>query len=276
VPATEAHLYSERIMIERILIATCLTLLAAVAGFADSRVQPLLLRMPPIVGTVSMLAVAASAVALLWGTQREAVAAALPRHGASARVVVWASLCAAGTSAAWRVWVPVSDAGDVVRNLASPWSIVSAAIVAPVVAPVLEEWLLRGFVLPRLAARLNGRASVLFTALAFALARGDLPDAVPQMIGGVMLGAIMLRTGRLWLAVTVHGVINLSGPVWGFAFRLELPGRLGLVFPVACLLVAAVAAVELRRVLIDTRWRILPRSASRVAPPATWGLDLTG
>jgi membrane protease YdiL (CAAX protease family) len=179
-------------------------------------------------------------------------------------------------SAAWRVWVPTIDAGDLSKIPVSPWSIPGTVIAVLVVAPVLEEWLLRGLLLPRLAARLSGPASVLLITLAFALARGEMSHAVPQAIGGILLGAIMLYTGRLWLSIAAHGVMNLSGPLWDLAFQLELPARLGVVFPAASLLLAAIALVELRRILVGTRWRILPRSASRVAPPATWGLDLTG
>jgi len=82
--------------------------------------------------------------------------------------------------------------------------------IAVLVAPLLEEMVFRGFLLPAVIGR-TGRvgAVVLSSALFGLLHAADHPFyAGPIFMLGLLLGWLYLRTGRLWVAVGCHGTFN--------------------------------------------------------------------
>lgn len=76
---------------------------------------------------------------------------------------------------------------------------------AVLLAPLLEELLIRGLLLLPLARRLGGPAAVGITALVFGLLHLGDPQSVPPL---VLLGAVLawlrLRSGSLWPPVLLH------------------------------------------------------------------------
>lgn len=139
-----------------------------------------------------------------------------------------------GTMAAVNGLFP-APAGDSTRLLAG--SVLSAVLVHP----LLEEWLFRRVFLARLLDLADGerpaaeivpedgaeaavpertytRAGMLFAVLTqavlFALMHSGGGSMLYGFGGGVILGVLMLRTGRLWVPVTAHMVINLRSVVW--------------------------------------------------------------
>ena len=87
---------------------------------------------------------------------------------------------------------------------------VAVLLVTSVVgAPLLEELFFRGMLQPLL-----GRRSVVLglvaTAALFGIAHGSAAPfrAIPTFLHGVVLGAVVLRTGRLRAAVAVHALNN--------------------------------------------------------------------
>jgi membrane protease YdiL (CAAX protease family) len=81
-------------------------------------------------------------------------------------------------------------------------------LTATVLAPLFEETLFRGVLLPVLAQRLGGLGAVLASAAVFALAHLSLGELVPLFVLGVGLGLLRWRTGRLAPGVFMHGFWN--------------------------------------------------------------------
>jgi membrane protease YdiL (CAAX protease family) len=250
-----------------------LMLLAILASVPVTAAQGLVAWLPPWPGLIYGTAITVVALALWIRWQRTAWNMALPREASSWRVLLMATLCSLTLGAAYHHWV-TPDLGARLEQLAdSPIRNASLVIIAFITAPLIEEALFRGFLLPQLRKAHGVTTSVLLSAIAFGFAHGDLTRVPQPAIGGLMLGAIVVCTGRLWLAAAAHSLFNLSGLVEIASVRLEVPQRLGLLYPVLCLTIAVIAALELRRLLVTTRWFIAPSPASLVAPPTTWGLD---
>ena len=79
-----------------------------------------------------------------------------------------------------------------------------------VVAPITEEVLFRGFLLPPLITQM-GRWPAIFTGgLLFGLLHGsDAPAIMPLAVLGVMLGWLRVASRSLWPALTLHMVNNI-------------------------------------------------------------------
>jgi len=81
-------------------------------------------------------------------------------------------------------------------------------LTATVLAPLFEETLFRGVLLPVLGQRLGALGAVLASAALFALAHLSLGELVPLFVLGVGLGLLRWRTGRLAPGVFMHGFWN--------------------------------------------------------------------
>ena len=82
------------------------------------------------------------------------------------------------------------------------------ALTAVVLAPLFEETIFRGALLPVLAARLGPLIGVLVSGLLFAMAHISVGELAPLTVLGVGLGMVRLRSGRLWPSVLMHGLWN--------------------------------------------------------------------
>lgn len=132
----------------------------------------------------------------------------------------------------------------VVQNLFAPpmqtdRTLAGAIVSAVLVHPILEEWLFRRVFMARLLDLADGeipapevvaenaeaapqrkytRAGMLFAVLTQAVLFALMHTGGPSMLygfgGGVVLGVLMLRTGRLWVPVAVHMAINLRSVIW--------------------------------------------------------------
>ena len=88
-----------------------------------------------------------------------------------------------------------------------PW-LYLAVVVA---APVFEELLFRGFLLPGLAAALGAVGAALLSSAAFALLhlQYDLFDMSSVFVLGLLLAAVRLKTGSTLLTIALHAATNL-------------------------------------------------------------------
>ncbi|MEM9195154.1 MAG: CPBP family intramembrane glutamic endopeptidase, partial [Myxococcota bacterium] len=77
-----------------------------------------------------------------------------------------------------------------------------------VVAPVAEELLFRGLLLPRLAVRYGAPIGLLLTSVVFGLIHLSLVTSVYAAVGGVILGFVALRTRSTIPAIVAHAAIN--------------------------------------------------------------------
>ena len=82
-----------------------------------------------------------------------------------------------------------------------------AILLAVLVAPLLEEILFRAFLQPLLVQNLSDRLGIVVTSLVFAALHGTAA-LVPIFALSLLLGAIMLRTQRLFAVWAVHATHN--------------------------------------------------------------------
>ena len=86
------------------------------------------------------------------------------------------------------------------------------AVVVSVCAPVWEEIVFRGFLLPSLTRYMSLRWSILVSALAFALAHFNAQRFLPLVFLGVVMGTVFARTRNLLPSMLLHSLWN------GFVF----------------------------------------------------------
>ena len=122
------------------------------------------------------------------------------------------------TFAGWLVNRLLGDPGgsnpllELVLTARDPLALLCFGVTAMVLAPLFEETLFRGVLLPALGRRWGGTAGVLVSALVFGLAHLSLGELLPLVVLGVGLGWLRLRSGRLGPCVLMHALWN------GFTF----------------------------------------------------------
>jgi membrane protease YdiL (CAAX protease family) len=118
-------------------------------------------------------------------------------------------------------WITDRIAGDqggsnplleLVLTTGQPLALACFALTAVLLAPLFEETLFRGVLLPVLGQRVGPGLAVLLSALIFAAAHLSLNELAPLMVLGLGLGWLRLRSGRLGSCVLVHALWN------GFTF----------------------------------------------------------
>jgi hypothetical protein len=95
------------------------------------------------------------------------------------------------------------------RDSGSLWLLVIALVVA---APLVEETVFRGFLLPGLAAsRLGTRGAILATSVGWAVLHAQYqPFYLMQIVAlGVVFGWLRWRSGTTTLTLFLHGIVNL-------------------------------------------------------------------
>lgn len=105
---------------------------------------------------------------------------------------------------------PGAGTVDAILPLLAPdfGSLVALVAVTALLAPVLEEALFRGFLLPTLTKWLPAPAAVLLTALLFAGVH-FAPRDFPQLVAlGTVLGFAQVRTRNLAVPIAIHGAWN--------------------------------------------------------------------
>jgi membrane protease YdiL (CAAX protease family) len=219
--------------------------------------------MPPVIGFTYELGIVLIAAAAWVRWQGARFTAASWRGGLSLRLITASSGCVIAISAAQHYWLKPGDVPEMV-DLAtrSLWGTASTLMLLSLSAPLLEEALFRGWMLQELRKRFGARESICVSAGAFALAHGDSSRAIGQLVGGVLLGAIVVHTGRLWLAVAAHSAANLGAAVEAIPLFTHLPQQLGLAYPLCCTMLSLLAAREVRRLLKHSAWT--PRDDSDV------------
>ena len=89
-------------------------------------------------------------------------------------------------------------------------------------APLVEEWLFRGFLLPPLQRRVGDLAAIGISGVLFGLAHLSDPYAVlPLVVLGMGLGWLRIRSGSIWPGTLVHAANNtiaLGASLMGASF----------------------------------------------------------
>jgi membrane protease YdiL (CAAX protease family) len=79
---------------------------------------------------------------------------------------------------------------------------------AVVLAPLFEETLFRGALLPAMGRRFGATAGVLISAVVFAIAHLSLGELLPLLVLGVGLGWLRWNGGKLGSCVLMHALWN--------------------------------------------------------------------
>ena len=89
-----------------------------------------------------------------------------------------------------------------------PVALACLALTALVLAPLFEETLFRGVLLPVVGRRYGGPTAVVASAAIFALAHLSLSELAPLFVLGLGLGWLRWRSGRLASCALMHGLWN--------------------------------------------------------------------
>jgi membrane protease YdiL (CAAX protease family) len=114
----------------------------------------------------------------------------------------------------WLIDAVWSDPGgsnpmlDLVLTGSEPVALACFALTAIVLAPLFEETLFRGVLLPVLGRQLGALTAVLLSAALFAAAHLSLSELLPLFVLGCGLGWLRLRSGRLSASVLMHALWN--------------------------------------------------------------------
>jgi membrane protease YdiL (CAAX protease family) len=73
---------------------------------------------------------------------------------------------------------------------------------------VVEEFLLRGVVLPAFLRKFPWWAALFCSALIFAILHGNIPQGAATLAIGFLLGIIVMRSGSLWISMIAHATHN--------------------------------------------------------------------
>jgi len=97
---------------------------------------------------------------------------------------------------------------ELVLQGSDPWALACFAVTAVVVAPLFEEILFRGVLLPVLGTWIGPAGAVALSAALFAAAHLSLGEWIPLFLLGLGLGLLRLRSGRLASCVLLHALWN--------------------------------------------------------------------
>jgi membrane protease YdiL (CAAX protease family) len=106
--------------------------------------------------------------------------------------------------------VDLEQAQDVVfKNAANVPQIILAFIALVVIAPLAEESIFRGLLLPAFAKKIGFIMAAIVTSIMFGAIHGQLNVAIVTFILGLLLAWMYKRTNSLWPAIMLHSLKNL-------------------------------------------------------------------
>jgi len=116
----------------------------------------------------------------------------------------------------------------IIRRSPTPIYFVLATVSAVVIAPLQEELLFRGVLLPWLRRKLGPRSAIALSALIFAALHSDAwPAPIPLFVLALFLGYLAHHTNSLVGPVTLHAVFNTASMIvliWVVQAPAEAPG----------------------------------------------------
>ncbi|MBU3143213.1 CPBP family intramembrane glutamic endopeptidase [Clostridium sp. CF012] len=89
-----------------------------------------------------------------------------------------------------------------------------------VIAPIYEEVIFRGILLKGMASKIDPTLALIVSALFFALVHLNIPQGINAFLLGLIIGAIYLNTGSIYLCIFAHFVNNSVGITISGAFEL--------------------------------------------------------
>ncbi len=104
--------------------------------------------------------------------------------------------------------VPPDTDDPLQRYLTLPFGLFAVVALASFVAPLLEEFLFRGWLQRRLELRLAPFAAILLSATLFAAVHGQLFGFPIRLVFGLAAGYAAWSTRSIWPGVLLHAVYN--------------------------------------------------------------------
>jgi len=174
-----------------------------------------------------------SAVLALWawrqckraGVSPRALLGPPPSKSDWRLLVVVLPLLPIALGAIWLIWLPISYAlPDFVQQWIlkedpamwlpdAPLRSVLAILTIVIVAPIVEEFVFRGVLLQRFAAKWGQVTAVLVSSVLFGLLHADI---LGKTIFGIVMAMLYVRTGGLWLPIACHMLNNALGVALSF------------------------------------------------------------
>lgn len=109
----------------------------------------------------------------------------------------------------WLNYAPeVQDVTRIISDSSSITTRIYFALLAVIVAPVVEEMLFRGILLPAITRVTGVRPAVFIVSVLFAMVHGHLPSAVPLFMLSVALCLAYIYRGSLITSVAMHSFFN--------------------------------------------------------------------
>lgn len=90
------------------------------------------------------------------------------------------------------------------------WAGISTLFAFVLVAPVTEELVFRGWLLPRLQGQYGTPAALVWSSVLFGIVHGEPGAILYATLGGFILGAVALRTKSTLASIALHAGINAT------------------------------------------------------------------
>lgn len=104
--------------------------------------------------------------------------------------------------------VTLQDVVAIFLEPQSGWSLFFLLLLAVVVAPLVEEVLFRGMLLPVLMKKMSPGTAIVISSIFFAGIHQHLPSFVPLFALAVVLAMLYIYSGSLWTPIVLHAVFN--------------------------------------------------------------------
>jgi len=104
--------------------------------------------------------------------------------------------------------VTLQDVVEIFLEPQSGWSLLCLMTLAVVVAPIVEEILFRGILLPVLMRKAGLGTAVVVSSILFALIHQHLPSFIPLFVLSVALSLLYVYSGSLWGPIILHALFN--------------------------------------------------------------------
>lgn len=104
--------------------------------------------------------------------------------------------------------VTLQDVVAIFLEPQSGWSLFFLLLLAVVVAPLVEEALFRGMLLPVLMKKMSPGMAIVISSAFFSVIHQHLPSMVPLFVLAVVLAMLYIYSGSLWTSIVLHSVFN--------------------------------------------------------------------
>lgn len=115
----------------------------------------------------------------------------------------------------------MQDSVRLMRESKDDSLVLAMALIAAVMAPLVEETIFRGYLYPFAKHYAGQTVALIFTAIFFGAAHGNLPLMLPLTLLGGLMAYAYERTGSLWSSIAIHCCFNSATVLIQLAIRHE-------------------------------------------------------